>query len=338
MSKHILITRKLDEAGLLPLKEAGFTFTMRESNTPYSKAELYEEAARSDAVLTFLTDHIDSAFFDANPRVKVLANYRSRYDNIDIKEATNRGIPLLYVPNAAKQAVAEFSISLLLSIVRKIPDANSFVYEGKFKRYDPSLFQGRLFSGKTLGVIGFGSVGQMVAKFGHALGMHVLYTDVDKVKTRIPARQVELDMLLSESDFLSVHLPNVPSTKRFLGYDEFNKMKKGVYVVSTSHGASISMGALCQHLQTGKVAGAAVDLLSNEMDAKSAKRLNTQVKTTPNLLLTPHIAASTVETRRLMAYQLSESIVQALQGEKPKFVVNPEVYAKKKKWLPFKGT
>lgn len=280
----------------------------------------------ADAIVSVLTEKIDRAVMDsAGAQLKIIANYAVGYDNVDYMEAKRRGI---YVTNTASvlgDAVAEFAISLMMAVSRRIVDADDFMRKGKYKGWDPAAFLGIDLSGKTIGVIGCGRIGSAIAMRAKAVyEMKILYyqrnSDEDFEK-KSGATYVSLSRLLKESDVVAVAVPLTDETYHMLGRDEFLKMKSTAIIINIARGKVISEKGLIWALQNRVIWGAGLDVFEDEMNVGLGYARRQRLLKTPNVILTPHIASATNEAREMMADMVVESIDRALSGKKPKHLV-----------------
>lgn len=322
----VLITRPIPENGIKLLREAGYTVDVWDRSTPMSREEFLSALRDAHGAITLVTERIDAEALAAAPNLKVVANYRSHYDNFDIWAATQRGVALTYVPLGVQDSMAEFTIGLMISLARQTIAANAFMREGQYHRWEPMLFLGTELRGKTLGIIGFGKVGRRVGEIANVLGMQVIYADEEQKKTSFPATRRELPDLLATSDFISIHLPPLPTTNSLIGAKEMRLMKEGARIINTSRGLVIEENSLVQHLRSGRIGGAALDVLQCETLQDCSPQDHADLKAMPNVILTPQISSATVEARCFMSMTAAQSIIQVLSGKKPEFVINPEVF------------
>lgn len=252
------------------------------------------------------------------PRLRLIAKHGVGVDNIDIAAATERGIVVAIAPGVNDQAVADLTLALLLSLLRRIPEANASVRAGRWER-----FLGFGLAGKTLGILGLGRIGQGVACRAKGFGVELLGTDPnwpEEAAREIGIRRVDRDELFAHSDIISLHLPLTPETEGFVGEDVIARMKDGVWIVNTSRGRIIQEKAMYEALVRGKVAGYATDVF--EIEPPTANPL----LELPNVVATPHIGPYTKESLRLMGERCADAVLKVLRCERPEFVVNPEVY------------
>ncbi|MCX7716173.1 MAG: D-glycerate dehydrogenase, partial [Endomicrobia bacterium] len=262
---------------------------------------------------------------DKAKNLKIIANYAVGFNNIDVKEATSRKIPVTNTPGVLTETTADLAFALLMSVARRIVESDRFLREGKFKGWAPMLFLGNDIYGKTIGIIGFGRIGQAVAKRALGFDMKVLYYDTNRVKPEIEKKYSaiykSLSELLKESDFISIHVPLTQETYHLISDKEFDLMKPTSYLINTSRGPVVDEKALVRALKNKKIAGAALDVFENEPEVEA------ELIDMPNTVLVPHIGSATIETRTKMALMAAENIIAVLVENKiPPNIVNPEIY------------
>ncbi|RMD86158.1 MAG: D-glycerate dehydrogenase [Calditrichaeota bacterium] len=323
----IFVTRPIPEAGLDLLRKYYPDFEMNKEDRVLSREELLERVKGAHGLLTLLTEKIDAELMDAaGPQLKVVANMAVGYDNIDVEAATARGILVTNTPGVLTHATADHAWALLFAVARRIPEAERFLRSGKFKAWGPLMFLGADIVGRTLGVVGAGRIGQAMALKSRGFDMKVLYTDEvpnQTLEKELGARRVPLEELLQNSDFVSLHVPLLPSTRHLINAERLNLMKKTAYLINTSRGPVVDEAALVEALKNGVIAGAGLDVFENE------PQVHPGLLELENVVLTPHIASATVETRAKMATMAAQNLIDALQGKVPQNLVNPEVLQKK---------
>jgi glyoxylate reductase len=281
-----------------------------------------------DAILSLLTDKIDAEALDtAGPQLKIVANIAVGFDNIDLTAATARGVMAANTPGVLTDATADHAWALLFAIARRIPESEKFLRAGKFKSWGPLLFLGGDVTGRTLGIVGAGRIGHAVAMKSRGFNMRVLYADElpnSRLEQEIGAHKVSVEELLRESDFISVHVPLLPSTKHLINTDSLRLMKKTAYLINTSRGPVVDEAALAEALKNGAIAGAALDVFENE------PLVHPELLKLDNVVLTPHTASATIETRSKMATMAAENIIIALAGQRPPNLVNADVWGKQR--------
>lgn len=321
MSKKVYVTRPIPEEGINLLKKKGFQVDINPENKILSKEELKKVFASYDAVLTLLTDKVDEDVLLASGNdLKIVANYAVGYDNIDVKTATEKKIMVSNTPGVLTEAVAEHTFALLLTVAKRIVEADRFVREGKYKQWEPLGFLGPQIWGKTIGIIGLGRIGSFVAQIAHGgFNMEIIYYDVSKneeFEMRFSAKYHDLTSLLKKSDFITIHVPLIPSTHHLIGAKELGMMRETAILVNTSRGPVVDEHSLVEALKEKKIAGAGLDVFEHEPDL--AEGLNHL----PNVALTPHTASATIEARNAMSRIAAENIIAALEGEKPPNLVS----------------
>ena len=321
----VFVTREIPHAGIDILKKK-FIVKIYPKDDAIPRKELEKGIKWCDALLPLLTDKIDSKLMDLNKNLKIIANYAVGFDNIDVKAATERKIPVTNTPGVLTDAVAEHAITLLMSIARRVPESDKFTKQGKYKGWSPMLFLGTELKGKNLGIVGLGRIGSAVASRAvNGLGMKVLYNKRHpdkKFEKRYGAKYVSLPNLMKQSDFISVHVPLNPATRHLIGKKQLGMMKKAAYLINTSRGPIIDEKALVEVLKKRKIKGAALDVLENE------PKLSPGLNKLDNVVLTPHTASGTIETRNAMAVLAANNIIEVSQSKIPTNIVNKEIYQK----------
>lgn len=320
--KKVYITRRItDEA--IELLEEHFNVEVNPQDRVLLKEELLEKVRGKDAVLCLITDNIDKEIFEAaGEQCKIFANYGVGFNNIDIVSATKRGIIITNTPGVLDDATADLAWALLMAVSRRIVSADKFTRNGAFQGWDPMMFLGRDITGKTLGLIGAGRIGSNFAKKAKAFDMKILYTgrrQNPKIEKELGAIYVDKETLLKEADFVSLHVPLLPSTTHYIGEKEFSLMKKTSIIINTSRGKVIDEKALVKALKQGQIWGAGLDVYENEPD------IEPELFDMYNVVLVPHIASATMETRTNMGLIAARNIIKVLNGEKPDTCVNMDV-------------
>lgn len=322
MGFNVYVTREIPQDGLDILRRECEKVEINPEDRVLSPKELIENVKGRDGVLCLLTDAIDGEAFDAAQRAKIFANYAVGYNNIDISAATKRGIMVTNTPGVLTETTAEMAWALLFSIARKISESDRYTRAGKFKGWAPMLFLGSDVGEKTLGIIGAGRIGTAMAKKSSGFKMKVLYTDAvknDELESELEAKKVDLEVLLKESDFISVHVPLNSQTTHLIGEREFSLMKSTAYLINTSRGPVVDEKVLVKILQEKRIAGAGLDVYEDEPELKPG------LAELDNVILAPHLASATFETRTKMAVMAARNLVAGLKGQKPPNLVNPEV-------------
>lgn len=322
----ILITRKIPGKALEKLKE--HEVIQWDFDRVMSAPEIIEQGKDADAIITLLYDRWTGEMMDQFPNLKIISNYAVGFDNVDIKAATERGIVVTNTPSdEVNESVAEFTWVLLLAISRRMEEAGQFAKKGLYKGWEPDLFLGHDIYGKTLGVIGLGRIGSMVARRAQGFNMKVLYYEREQHPDREKELNVEyrtLDDLMAQSDYISLHVPLTDETRHLIGKTQFDKAKKGSYLINTARGGIVDEHALVEALRSGQLAGAALDVHERE------PQMNPELMQMENVILTPHVASASVEVREKMTQQAVDAVLKTLNGEKPENIVNKEVWPNRK--------
>ena len=312
MSK-IFITRQIPESGIKLLKEAGHEVEVSDFDGVLPREQLLKKIKGCDAALALLTDKVDAEFLDAaGPQLKVVANYAVGYDNIDVKAAAERKIIVTNTPDVLTESVAEHAIALIFAVARRIVKSDQYMRDGKYHGWGPMLFLGNDVAGKTLGLIGLGRIGGTVAqRMRQGFDMKVLYYDVapnPELEEKFNMQYVSLEVLLKESDFISIHVPLVPQTKHLISEKELKMMKPSAYLINTARGPVVDEKALVAALKQGVIKGAGLDVYENE------PAMAPGLAELPNVVVTPHIASATEETRNAMSELAAKNIIAVLEG------------------------
>ena len=329
MSK-IFVTRKIPGGHLEKLKTAGHEVTISEFNRPLTGAELVEKVKGADGLLTLLTDRVDGDLIDAaGPQLKIISNYAVGFDNVDVKAATDRGVVVVNTPSEeVNEAVAEHTWALILSLARRVVEADEATRRGGYKGWEPDIFLGVSLIGKTLGIVGLGRIGSMVARRAKGYNMKVLYNKHDpdpEAEKELGVIFTPLDELLAKSDFVSLHVPLTDETRHMINKATLAKMKKGSFLVNTARGPVVDERDLVEALKAGHLSGVALDVYDNEPN------IDPELLLMPNTITTPHIASATWEAREKMGQQAVSAILETLSGKKPQNLVNEEVWEKRRK-------
>ncbi len=322
MSKKVFITQKIAEVGIKMLQDKGYEVDVSNKDGILTREELVSalKAKPYDAVLQLLTNKIDAEIFDAVPSAKIFANYAVGYNNVDVAEATKRGITITNTPGALTDAVADLTVALIMSLTRRVNEADKYLREGKFKGWEPLGFLGVDLRGKTLGILGAGRIGYRVAEIMHkGFDMNVVYYDVkknDMFEKDLNARFLDTpEELLKNSDIVSVHVPLIDSTIHLMNTERIAMMKPTAYLINTSRGGVVDENALVSALKNNVIAGAGLDVFEKEPAlAEGLAELS-------NVVITPHIASATFKTRSEMATLAAQNIIDFLETGTPKNVV-----------------
>ncbi|MFN8515907.1 MAG: D-glycerate dehydrogenase [Chloroflexia bacterium] len=318
----IAVTRKIPEVGLQLLRAAGTVRVWGEEQAP-SPAELADLLRGCDGALTMITDAITPAVLDREPQLKVISTYAVGYDNIDVPAATARGVAICNTPGVLTEATADAAFALLMAMARRLPEGIAYVRAGEWKFWQPLLLLGHDINGATLGIVGFGRIGQAVARRARGFNMRVLYHSRNRrpeAEQELGATHVPLDTLLRESDFVSLHTPLSADTRHLIGERELGLMKRDAILVNTARGGVVDTEAVTAALRAGRIAGAALDVTDPE-----PLPVGHPLADLPNAIVVPHVATSTIAVRNRMAEMAARNLLAVLQNERPQAIVNPEV-------------
>ena len=306
------VSRRLPGSALERLREQ-HEVELWEGRLPPRPGELRERAARSEGLLTLLTDSVDGELLAAAPGLRAISNHAVGVDNVDVAAATERGVPVGNTPDVLTESTADLTVGLMLAACRRIVEGHELVRRGEWITWEPELLLGRDLNGATVGVIGLGRIGRAVARRVEAFGARVIHTG--------RSDGVPLEELLADSDFVTLHCPLTPDTEHLIDADALRLMKATAYLVNTARGAIVDPAALTRALSEGWIAGAALDVTSPEPLPP-----RNPLADAPHLVLVPHIASATHRTREAMADIAVDNLLAALRGEPMPHCVNPEVY------------
>jgi len=272
----------------------------------------------ADALWCFLTDRIDDRLIAAGSRLKIIANCAAGVNNVDLKVAEARGIMVANTPGVLTDATADLTWALLLAAVRRVTEGDRFMRAGRFRGWQAGLMLGSDLRGKTLGIVGFGRIGQAVAERGKGFGLRVCYASHPVPRTvekRLQATRLPLSRLLRTSDILSLHVPLTPTTRHLIGPRELSLMKSTAYLINTARGPVVHERALAEALGAGRLAGAGLDVFERE------PQVEVRLKRLSNVVLAPHVGSATWETRARMAELTCRNILEGLAGRRPPCLV-----------------
>ncbi|MGA8905144.1 MAG: D-glycerate dehydrogenase [Candidatus Bathyarchaeia archaeon] len=295
---------------------------------PPPRNVLLENVREIDGLVSLLTDKIDSELMEKAPKLRVISNYAVGFDNIDIPEATRRGIIVGNTPGVLTDTTADLTFALLLSAARRVVEGDKVVRAGKWKTWGPMILLGPDVHGATLGIVGLGRIGVAMAKRAKGFGMKLLYHDVVRNKEaedELGIKFADMDSLLEQSDFITLHTNLTAETKHLMGAKQFEKMKGTAILVNTSRGPIVDNMALYEALKSGKIAYAALDVTEPEPMPADHPLL-----TLDNVIVVPHIASASVAARTKMGLMAADNLIAGLKGEMPPNPVNPEALKKGK--------
>ncbi len=323
MVQKVYVTRMIPESGLKMLRDEGYEVVVNPEDRVLAKKELVAELKKDKyaAVLCLLTDHIDGEVMDAaGKECKLFANYAVGFDNIDLEAARKRDLMITNTPEVLSETVAEHTFALMLALAHRIPEADRFARAGKYTGWGPMLFLGTDLARKVIGIIGLGRIGTLVAHHAvRGFGAKVIYYDVARneqfEKDYGAEFKDKVETLLPQADFVTLHVPLLPETHHLINDDRLALMKNSAYLVNTSRGPVVDELALARALKDGIIRGAALDVFENE------PAIEKHLPGLDNVILTPHIASATEETRSKMGEVAAKNIIEALSGRVPPNIV-----------------
>jgi glyoxylate reductase len=325
----VFVTRLIPEAGLNRIKEQCAADVWPEALPPPHDV-LRARVADCDGLVSLLTDRIDGDLLDAAPRLRVVSNYAVGFNNVDVPAATARGVCVGNTPGVLTDATADMAFCLLIAAARRVVEGHQYTQAGKWKTWEPLGHLGQDLAGRTLGVVGMGRIGFALARrCQRGWDMKILYHDVyrnEKAETELSAKQVDLDTLLRQADFISVHTDLNQQTRGMFAAEQFKKMKPTAVFVNTARGPLVDEKALYEALKAGTIFAAGLDVTDPEPPNPSDPLLRL-----PNVVIAPHIASATVGTRNAMAEICAANLLAGLTGQKLPHWVNPEVEGKRRK-------
>lgn len=325
MPSRILITRTLPREALA-LAQARASVDLHAGPEPLTKGELTARLRDKEGIVCLITDTIDAEVLAGAPGLKVVANVAVGFNNIDVAAATARGIVVTNTPDVLTETTADFAWALLMATARRVVEADQYVRAGKFTRWELMVLLGADVHGKTLGILGFGRIGRAMARRARGFGMRVLYNDAVRAdaatERELGATFVDKPTLLKESDFVTLHTPLSPETRHLIGAPELRLMKETAYLINAARGPVVHEAQLVQALKEGGIAGAGLDVYEEEPKVLPA------LLALPNVVLAPHIASASHETRIKMGTLAVENCLAVLEGRTPPTPVNPQVLRK----------
>jgi len=325
----VYVTREMPERGLRIIKEK-FDTEVWTDYAPPPKKTIIEKAAKVDALATLLSDKIDAEVFDAAPKLKIVAQMAVGFDNIDIAEATKRGICVTNTPGVLTETTADFAWTLLMAVARRVVEADNYVRSGRWKvGWHPMMLQGRDVYGATLGIVGLGRIGCAIAKRAKGFDMKVLYHDIVRrpdFEKEYKIEFTDIDHLFQKADFITINVPLTKETHHFVDEKKLKMMKKTAYLINNARGPIVNEKALYKALKEGRIAGAALDVFEQEPTPVENPLLKLD-----NVIVAPHISSASYETRSRMAEMVAENLIAFFEGKIPPNLVNPEVVKTKKR-------
>jgi glyoxylate reductase len=318
---RIFITRIIPDPGLALVKEHFPHSDIWTPSLPPTRSELIEHSPGVDGLLCLLTEKIDRELIDViGPQLKVISSMSVGVDHIDVAAATARGIPVGNTPGVLTDATADQTFALLLAAARRITEGERFLRAGKWVTWQPRLLLGADLAGATLGIVGFGRIGQAVAKRAQGFDLHVIYHD-PTAETAYGAQPVDLDTLLRESDFVSIHVPLTDKTRHLVNAEFLSKMRPNAVLVNAARGGILDQNALYHALKSNQIFAAALDVTDPEPLPMDSPLLELE-----NCLIVPHLGSASKKTRDMMSLLAAQNLVAGLKGERLPNCVNPQVY------------
>ncbi len=318
----VFVTRCIPGVGIARLQEVA-EVNVWEEQMPPPKSVIMQEVADCQGLLCLLTDTIDVEVIEAAPQLKVISNYAVGFDNIDVSAASAHGIAVGNTPEVLTETTADMAWVLMMAIARRIAEADKYVRAGRWHTWEPQLLLGHDIFGATLGIIGLGRIGQAVARRARGFEMRVLYYDPQRradTEDELGMQYAELDELLRQSDFVSVHCPLTPETHHLIGARELMLMGPHSFLINTARGPVVDEAALYLALKAGDIHGAAVDVTEEEPVPSNSPLLKLD-----NVIITPHIASASHQTRNKTALIAADNVISGLAGKPLPYCVNPEV-------------
>ncbi|MFX1521536.1 MAG: 2-hydroxyacid dehydrogenase [Promethearchaeota archaeon] len=327
MSKPKVYVSRVIPKPALDMIDKNCEMDLNESDVPLTQTEFIEKMKTLDGLVCLLTDDINAEILQtvkkANPNFKVVSNVAVGYNNIDWRAATELGIAVSNTPGVLDDTTADFAWTLLMAVARRVVEADKYFRQKTWRGWGIMQFLGSDVYGKTLGIVGLGRIGRVVAKRTKGFDMKVLYTDIvrfEDLEKELGVQYVDKETLLRESDYVTLHVPLLPETTHYIGAKELEMMKETAYLINASRGPVVDEKALVKALKEKKIAGAGLDVF--EMEPKAEPELYEM----NNVVLVPHIASASIETRTKMATMAAENVIAGVKGLKPPNCVNPEIF------------
>jgi glyoxylate reductase len=320
----VLVTRRLPPKPMRVITDRCDADVWEGPPEAIPRDELLRRIARKEGAVTLLTERVDAELLDAaGPQLKIVANYAVGFDNIDVEECTRRGVLATNTPDVLTDTTADLAWALLMASARRIAEGDRFLRSKTTWIWGPEMMLGQDVHDATLGVVGFGRIGQAVARRGRGFAMRIVYFDPyrppEKVERDLGAEYLEFDDLLAQADFISIHVALTPETRHLFGAEQFRTMKPTAVIVNTARGPVIDEAALAGALNSGEIFGAGLDVFEREPEVHPG------LVGLDNVVLAPHIASGSVRTRSEMCAMAARNVIAGLRGERPPNLLNPEV-------------
>ncbi len=320
----VFVSRDIPDKGLKMLKNRkDVRLSVYKEDKKIPRKELLRRVKGADVILSLLTERIDGKVFDAaGPQLKMVANYAVGFNNVDVEEAKKRSISVSNTPSTmVAESVAEHSVMMIFALAHRLLETDKFTRAGKYKGWGPKMFLGTDVAGKTLGVIGTGMIGtNLIQRLHDGFGLKILYNDIKrnpKLEKKYGAQYRSKMQLLKQSDFVSLHVPLLPSTKHLISTKELKAMKKTAFLINTSRGPVVDELALTKALEKNQIGGAGLDVYECEPAIDCDLSDTHELRKLDNVILTPHTASATIEARQEMSRIAAENIIAFLDGKKP---------------------
>jgi glyoxylate reductase len=286
------------------------------------REEVLRQVREKEGLVCLLTEKVNEEFLRAAPKLRIVANVAVGFDNIDVPACTKRGVVATNTPGVLDETTADFAWTLMMAVARRLAEGEALARSGNWTNWNLDQLVGTDVWGKTLGIVGFGRIGRAMTRRASGFQMKVIYTDAvraaPEIESELKAGFRDVNALLAEADFISVHVPLLPETRGLFNSTKFYRMKPTAYLINTSRGPVVDEAALVAALENGKIAGAALDVYENEpLIHPGLKRAN--------VVLAPHMASASLETRTKMACMAAENVVARFKGQPPPNMLNPEV-------------
>ncbi|MCD2255552.1 hydroxyacid dehydrogenase [Lactobacillus sp. CC-MHH1034] len=316
----VFIAAKIPDKAYNTLTHAGIDVQVYAGSGLIQKAALRTAVTDIDVLITALSTQVDQEIIDAAPKLKLIANYGAGFNNIDAAYARTKNIAVTNTPFVSTDSTAELTVGLILAVSRRIVAGDQLMQTQGFDGWAPLFFLGYQVSGKTLGIIGMGQIGQGVAKRMRGFGMHILYYQrqplAPELEKELGATYTDFDNLIQTADYVTIHVPLVPATKHLINAATFKQMKSSSFFINAARGPIVDEKALAQAIKAKEIAGAALDVYEHEPDVEP------ELKHLPNVVLEPHIGNATIEARDAMAAIVADNTIAIAQNKQPKYIVN----------------
>jgi glyoxylate reductase len=321
---NVLVTRNFFQKAIDHIKKVANVEIFPTEEDPIPREILLEKTQQIEGLLPMLTDRVDKELLDLGKNLKVVSNYAVGYNNIDVMEATRHGVMVTNTPDVLTDTTADCAFMLLMAISRRLVEVDNYVRNGNWdKAWGPKMLLGSDITGKTLGIVGLGRIGKAMVPRAKGFKMKIIYYDAfrnTEAEKELGVEYKSFDEVLSESDYISLHVPLIKETTHLIGETELQKMKTTAFLINTSRGPVLDEKALTRALKEKWIAGAAIDVHYKEPTNPDNPLLKLD-----NIIVTPHIGSATNETRLAMAMRAATNLTTALKGEIPRDLVNPEV-------------